>query len=86
MLTLTVLLFLDYKFPIFPFNKHRFEIEIEPIFATMALYDLKERKKVRPISYITLCLFFLGGRYCFRKGGSKLRKLLRLYSGVLYKN
>lgn len=26
---------------------HRFEIEIEPIFASMALYDLKEKKKVR---------------------------------------
>lgn len=26
---------------------HRFEIEIEPIFASIALYDLKEKKKVR---------------------------------------
>lgn len=25
---------------------YRFEIEIEPLFATMALYDLKEKKKV----------------------------------------
>lgn len=25
----------------------RFEIDIEPIFATMALYDLKEKKKVK---------------------------------------
>lgn len=26
---------------------HRFEIEVEPTFATLALYDLKEKKKVR---------------------------------------
>ena len=26
---------------------YRFEIEIEPLFATMALYDLREKKKVR---------------------------------------
>ena len=25
---------------------HRFEIEIEPLFVTLALYDLKEKKKV----------------------------------------
>lgn len=28
---------------------YRFEIEIEPIFVSMALYDLKEKKKVRKI-------------------------------------
>lgn len=28
------------------FSFYRFEIEIEPLFATMALYDLKEKKKV----------------------------------------
>lgn len=28
------------------FYFYRFEIEIEPLFATMALYDLKEKKKV----------------------------------------
>lgn len=28
---------------------YRFEIEIEPVFVSMALYDLKEKKKVRKI-------------------------------------
>lgn len=29
---------------------YRFEIEIEPVFATIALYDLKEKKKVGKIA------------------------------------
>ena len=29
------------------FNSFRLELEVEPIFASMALYDAKERKKVR---------------------------------------
>lgn len=32
---------------IFLFFSDRFEIEIEPLFASIALYDVKERKKVR---------------------------------------
>ena len=32
----------------------RFDIDIEPIFATMALYDLKEKKKVRKLCYIRM--------------------------------
>lgn len=38
----------------FPFSSWlcRFEIDIEPIFATMALYDLKEKKKVRQFCFI----------------------------------
>lgn len=31
------------------FLPYRFEIEIEPTFVSMALYDLKEKKKVRKI-------------------------------------
>lgn len=39
----------------------RFEIEIEPIFATMALYDLKEKKKVKNkmLSSIELNIYFI---------------------------
>ena len=29
------------------FNSFRLELEVEPIFASMALYDAKERKKVK---------------------------------------
>lgn len=47
---LCVLLLLNYSFP-FPSWLHRFEIDIEPIFATMALYDLKEKKKVRKLCF-----------------------------------
>lgn len=31
----------------YPFSSQRFEIEIEPIFASLALYDVKEKKKVK---------------------------------------
>lgn len=34
----------------------RFEIEIEPIFGTLALYDVKEKKKVK-ILFIYLFIF-----------------------------
>lgn len=32
----------------------RFEIEIEPIFASLALYDVKEKKKVRRAAFVRL--------------------------------
>uniref|UniRef100_A0A671TYQ6 Dedicator of cytokinesis 8 n=1 Tax=Sparus aurata TaxID=8175 RepID=A0A671TYQ6_SPAAU len=38
----------------FPSCLHRFEIEIEPLFATMALYDLKEKKKISENFYCDL--------------------------------
>uniref|UniRef100_A0A8C6PNT8 Dedicator of cytokinesis 8 n=1 Tax=Nothobranchius furzeri TaxID=105023 RepID=A0A8C6PNT8_NOTFU len=41
---------LNYRFP-FSF---RFEIDIEPIFATLALYDLKEKKKISENFYCDL--------------------------------
>lgn len=40
---------LTHNFP--PFI-NRFEIDIEPIFASFALYDLKEKKKVRNVLYL----------------------------------
>ena len=42
------------------FNSFRLELEVEPIFASMALYDAKERKKV-----ILAVEQFI--RICFRK-------------------
>lgn len=36
---------ISFKFPNYVLP-YRFEIEIEPIFVSMALYDLKEKKKV----------------------------------------
>uniref|UniRef100_A0AAQ4S6U5 Dedicator of cytokinesis 8 n=1 Tax=Gasterosteus aculeatus aculeatus TaxID=481459 RepID=A0AAQ4S6U5_GASAC len=38
----------------FPPRLHRFEIDIEPVFATMALYDLKEKKKISENFYFDL--------------------------------
>jgi hypothetical protein len=35
---------------------YRFEIEIEPIFGTLALYDVKEKKKV-PMSFLEMTVY-----------------------------
>lgn len=44
----------DYNFAdMLLFSLLRFEIEIEPIFASLALYDIKEKKKVS--CYDSLC-------------------------------
>lgn len=43
---------------------YRFEIEIEPIFGTLALYDVKEKKKV-PMSFLEMFRLYIYSMFIF---------------------
>lgn len=47
------------------FSSYRFEIEIEPIFASLALYDVKEKKKVRFWDLLTVIVIIISFRNLF---------------------
>lgn len=45
----------------------RFEIEIEPIFGTLALYDVKEKKKVLRQHLLLIVLLLSSGKLILSK-------------------